>query len=261
MNEGPQQIFVVDVRTTQVDRVRSLTRNGRNAPKAELRVVVAAGIAQSVGPTGGRSEDVGLWRPAGGERLTTSPLRISTAAFVAGLLLASACLFFTFFLTELMSHPGGGDPAGTSIGREFTSLALLLFCHLLGALVLTAVIGGAMPPSGRTAILLLTPAAFVAMFRASDLLIEPRVSPGLWALAIPAAAPPLIVAYCLWALVAPLRARVPERIAGFGLLGALGLVCAAIFPLEAMRAHAHAGVAAQIGALEAKLAGLVSVSR
>ena len=102
MNEGPQQTFVVDVRTTQVDRVRSLTRiprNGRNAPKAELRVVVAAGIAQSVGRTGDRSENVGLWRQAGGERLTTSPLRISTAAFVVGLLLAVLCLFVTLLLT------------------------------------------------------------------------------------------------------------------------------------------------------------------
>jgi hypothetical protein len=30
-------------------------------------------------------------------------VRISTAAFVAGLLLALACLLFTFFLTALMS--------------------------------------------------------------------------------------------------------------------------------------------------------------
>jgi hypothetical protein len=187
---------------------------------------------------------------------TTSPLRISTAAFVAGLLLAAACLFFTFFLTILMSHPGGGDPAGDAIGREFTSIALLLFCHLLGALVLTAVLGGAMPRSGRTAILLLAPAAFVAMFRASDLLTKPSVSPGQWALIIPAAAPTLIVAYCLWALIAPLRARVPERVAGFGLLGALGLVCAAIFPLEAMRTHGDAVVAADQAALEAKVASM-----
>jgi hypothetical protein len=94
------------------------------------------------------------------------------------------------------------------------------------------------------------------MFRASDLFDKPSVSPGLWALAVPAAAPTLIVAYCLWALIAPLRARVPARVAGFGLLGALGLVCAAIFPLEAMRTHGDAAVAAGIAALEAKVAAM-----
>ena len=187
--------------------------------------------------------------------MTTSPLRISTAAFVAGLLLAVLCLFVTLLLTIWLSHSTGSDHADIGIAQAFTVVGLLLLCHLLAALVLTAALGGAMPDSGRNAILLLAPAAFVAMFRASDLFDKPSVSPGQWALTVPAAAPTLIVAYCLWALIAPLRARVPERVAGFGLLGALGLVCAAIFPLEAMRAHADAGAAARIGALEAKLAG------
>jgi hypothetical protein len=75
-------------------------------------------------------------------------------------------------------------------------------------------------------------------------------------LAVPAAAPTLIVVYCLWALIAPLRARVPSRVAGFGLLGALGLVCATIFPLEAMRTHGESAVATGIAALEAKVAAM-----
>jgi hypothetical protein len=188
--------------------------------------------------------------------LTTSPLRISTAAFVAGLLLAFLCLFFTLLLTIWLSHSTGSDHADIGIGQAFTVVGLFVLCHLLAALVLTAVVGGALPASGRIAILLLAPVAFVAMFRASDLFDKPSVSPGLWALAVPAAAPTLIVAYCLWALIAPLRARVPERVAGFGLLGALGLVCAAIFPLEAMRTHGDAAVAAGIAALEAKVAAM-----
>ena len=230
--------------------------NGGNAPRAEFRVVVATGIAQSIGPTGGRSENVSLWWQAGGERLTTSPLRISTAAFVGGLVLAVLCLFVTLLLTIWLSHSTGSHHADIGIGQAFTVVGLFVLCHLLAALVLTAVVGGALPASGRIAILLLAPVAFVAMFRASDLFDKPSVSPGLWALAVPAAAPTLIVAYCLWALIAPLRARVPERVAGFGLLGALGLVCAAIFPLEAMRTHGDAAVAAGIAALEAKVAAM-----
>jgi hypothetical protein len=188
--------------------------------------------------------------------LTTSPLRISTAAFVAGLSLAFLCLFFTLLLTIWLSHSTGSDHADIGIGQAFTVVGLFVLCHLLAALVLTAVVGGALPASGRIAILLLAPVAFVAMFSASGLFDKPSVSPGLWALAVPAAAPTLIVAYCLWALIAPLRARVPERVASFGLLGALGLVCAAIFPLEAMRTHGDAAVAAGIAALEAEVAAM-----
>jgi len=188
--------------------------------------------------------------------LTTSLLRISNAAFVAGLLLALACLLFTFVLTAGMSDLTGSDPAGNGMAQGFTAFGLILLCLLLAALVLTAVLGGAMPTSGRIAILLLAPAAFVAIFMAFDLLTKPRVSPGLWALTIPGAAPTLIVAYCLWALIAALRARVPARVAGFGLLGALGLICTAIFPLESMRGHADAALAARVAAWEAKLAAM-----
>jgi len=188
--------------------------------------------------------------------VTTSPLRISTAAFVGGLVLAVLCLFVTLLLTLWLSHRTGGDHADIGIGQEFTVIGLFVLCSLLAALVVTAVVGGAVPAAGRIAILLLAPAAFVAMFRASDLFEKPSVSPGVWALAVPAAVPALIVAYCLWGLIAPLRARVPARVAGFGLLGALGLVCAAIFPLEAMRAHGDAAVVAGRAALEAKVAAM-----
>ena len=188
--------------------------------------------------------------------MTTSPWRISKAAQVVGLALAPVCLFLTFVLTRGMAHPGGGDPAGTSMAQGFMALALALHCTLLAALVLTAVLGGGMPVAGRTAILLLAPVAFVAIFRAFDLLTRPSLSPGLWAMTIPGAAPTLIVAYCLWALIAPLRARVPAWAAGFGLLGALGLVCAAIVPMETMRDHANTVFAAQEAALEASLAAM-----
>ena len=189
--------------------------------------------------------------------MTTSPSRISTVALVAGLLLASACLLFTFVLTREMSHTAGrGDPAGAAIGLGFAQLGFLLLFVLLTALMLTAGQCGAMPASGRIALSLLAPAAFVAINMAFELLTNPNVSPGLWALIVPAAAPTLIVAYSLWALIAPLRARVPARVAGFGLLGALGLICATILPLEAMRHHESGVWAAQVAAWEAKLAAM-----
>lgn len=187
--------------------------------------------------------------------MTTSPSRISKVALVAGLLLASACLLFTYFLTKEMSHTGGrGDPAGAAIGLAFVQMAFFLLFVLLTALMLTAGLCGAMPAYGRIALLLLAPAAFVAIKMAFELLTHPNDSPGLWALMVPAAAPTLIVAYCLWALIAPLRARVPARVASFVLLGALGLICAAILPLEAMRGRAVGASAARVADWEAKLA-------
>jgi hypothetical protein len=186
--------------------------------------------------------------------LATSPQRISTGAFIAGQLLALICLFFTLIVTAAMSDLTGSDAAGNAMGQGFTAIGLIVLCILLAALVLTAVLGGAMPVSGRVAILLLTPVAYVAIFMAFDLLTRPSVAPGLWALAIPGAAPALIVAYCLWALIAGLRARVPPRVAGFGLLGALALVCASIFPLTAVRDHADAVEAQRVDQWRAKLA-------
>lgn len=187
--------------------------------------------------------------------MTTSPKRISIAALVAGLMLASACLVFTFLLTREMSHVAGrGDPAGAAIGLGFAQLGFFLLFVLLTALMLTAGLGGDMPASGRVSLALLGPAAFVAVNMAFELLTNPTESPGLWALVVPAAAPTLIVVYCLWALIAPLRARVPARVAGFGLMGALGLICAAIVPLEAMRAHQSSVWEARVADWEARFA-------
>jgi hypothetical protein len=185
--------------------------------------------------------------------VATSPAPISTVAIVLGLLLAAACLFFTLILTTGMASLASSDAAGNGMAQAFTAVCLILFCILLAALVLTAVLGGRAPPEGRLAILLLTPLAFGAIFMAFNLVTRPDVAPGLWPLAIPGAAPTLIVAYCLWALIPAFRRGVPARVAGFGLLGALGVVCAAIVPLGEMRDHANALEAARIAQWQAKL--------
>ena len=55
--------------------------------------------------------------------------------------------------------------------------------------------------------------------------------PVVAALSIPALGPPLIAAYCLWALISALRTAAPERVAAVA-LAALALVCSAFLPLS-----------------------------
>ena len=74
--------------------------------------------------------------------------------------------------------------------------------------------------SGATAIGMVL--AFIAL-----LLTIPVVA----ALSIPALGPPLIAAYCLWALISALRTAAPERVAAVA-LAALALVCSAFLPLS-----------------------------
>ena len=197
---------------------------------------------------------IGAGRHTKGDRVTTSLERVSVVAVVLGTLLAAACLFFTLILTAGMASLTSSDAAGNGMAQGFTAVGLILLFILLAALVLTAVLGGRIPAGGRIASLLLTPVAFVAIFQAFNLLSRPSMSPGLWPLIIPGAAPTLIVAYCLWALIPPVRRSVPARVAGFGLLGALGVVCATMLPFDAMRAHANAVEHARVADWQAKLA-------
>ena len=76
--------------------------------------------------------------------------------------------------------------------------------------------------SGATAIGVVL--AFIAL-----LLTIPVVA----ALSIPSLGPPLIAAYCLWALISALRTAAPERVAAVA-LAALALVCSGL-PSAVMR--------------------------
>ncbi len=132
---------------------------------------------------------------------------VSAAASVTGALLAVVCLFLLVFVVGALSDLNGGDAAGTAMAQGFTAIGVFLLYLLLAVLALTAAIWGDLAPSGRVAVLVLVPVSLGAISIAFTLLEKAQAPPGLWPLAIPAGAPTLIVLYCLWALIPPLRAR------------------------------------------------------
>ena len=81
-----------------------------------------------------------------------------------------------------------------------------------------------MPQIGRIGTLILVALWFATTWGAFEMLSGPLTPVGQWPLAIPALGPPLIAAYCLWALISALRAAAPERVAAVALV-ALALVC------------------------------------
>lgn len=79
----------------------------------------------------------------------------------------------------------------------------------------------------------------------------PSTSVGQWPLVIPALGPPLITAYCLWALIPTLRTAAAERVAAIA-LAALALVCSGFLPLSIVRDAALEREAARIADWHAK---------
>ncbi len=68
-----------------------------------------------------------------------------------------------------------------------------------------------------------------------ELLSRPYQPPHLWPLIIPAAVPLLVLAYCFWSLVPPLRAAISARVASGVILGLAFVLCAAIVPFDKIR--------------------------
>jgi hypothetical protein len=101
---------------------------------------------------------------------------------------------------------------------------------LLLALETIAAVKGIMPRSAAIAALLLIPASGFAAMTALELLATPELSPRLWPIVIPGLVPPLVVAYCGWALIPALRAAVPAGLAAGVVWGTTLLVCAAVVP-------------------------------
>ncbi len=177
--------------------------------------------------------------------LRTSPGSITIAAAIGVLIL----LFWASALS-LLANLTGSDAAGNAYAQAYAALAIIILWALLALLGLIAWIKGDMPRLGAVATLLLIPASGVAAFGALELLMHPRLPPFLWPLITPALAPPLIVAFCFWALLPATHTYVPRRTAVSLLWGGVLMLCAAILPFQFVREVAQE----KIVALDRKLA-------
>jgi hypothetical protein len=155
----------------------------------------------------------------------------SGGARTAGIVLAGLCGLLWVVIVPSLGGLGNSDPAGNVMAQGFAGLGIILLWLLLSVLALIAAMKGAMPTWARPA-LLLVPASGVAAIVALELLARPGSPPWHLPMLIPAFAPPLIVAFCLWSLLSP---PVTGARAGV-LLGALAVLSSAIVPMFVMRA-------------------------
>lgn len=184
----------------------------------------------------------------------TNKLSPMAVGFAVGLSILAALIYAAQIatLTELSSS----DAAGNAYAQAYGAIEIILLWILLCALALIAAIKGVMPRWESAAAAILVPASGFVAFAAFGLLSRPYQPPHLWPLIIPAAIPPLVVAYCFWALLPSLRARIPARLAGIAVWGLVFILCATIVPLGTIRNAADERDAAVIRKYEADYAKL-----
>jgi hypothetical protein len=157
-------------------------------------------------------------------------VKTPAGARTAAIVLSVVCGLLWIVIAPSLGGLGRSDPAGNAMAQGFAGLGLILLWLLLSILALIAATKGAMPSWTRPA-LLLVPASGVAALGALELLARPGHPPGHWPMLIPLFVPPLIVTYCLWALLRP--PMTGQRAAA--LLGAIAVLSAAIVPLTVVR--------------------------
>lgn len=184
----------------------------------------------------------------------TKKLSPGAVGLAAGLSIL-ALLFYALSLATL-SDLAGSDPAGNAYAQAYGAIEIIFLWLLLGVLALIAFLKGAMPNWAALAALILVPVSAFVAFGVLELLSRPEISPFRWPLILPAAIPPLIVAFCFWALLPGMRARIPAPVASGLLWGAVLILCIAFIPFEKMREHADDLVAAALEKYEADLAKL-----
>jgi hypothetical protein len=154
----------------------------------------------------------------------------SSGAAVVGVVLAFIALLVTIPIVAALSDLRGSDAAGNAMSQGFAALSLFALFALVAALALLAALAGDMPQIGKIRTLILVALWFAVTWGGFEILSGPSTPVGQSPLAVPALGPPLIAAYCLWALISTLRAAVPQRVAAVALV-ALALVCSAFLPL------------------------------
>jgi hypothetical protein len=107
----------------------------------------------------------------------------------------------------------GSDPAGNALTQAFAFLLGLVVWALLAVLLLIAGIAGKMPWWAKLAAFVLHPASCCAALATLSTLSHSQ-TPASWPLVVPILAPPLMLAYAVWAYFPALGAGVPGSVAG-----------------------------------------------
>lgn len=171
---------------------------------------------------------------AGGFRVPT-PNKASPASVGIAAGLSIIALLLWALQLALLHDLTGSDAAGNALTQAYGAIAIILLWALLAVLALMAFFKGAMPAPAAIAALILIPVSGDAALSALELLRAPELAPHRWPIIIPALAPPIVVAFCFWALLPGIHARVPAIYAGVIAWGSVLLLCIALVPFQQMR--------------------------
>jgi hypothetical protein len=171
------------------------------------------------------------------------PAKAAPAAIGVSIGLGVLALLLWVLALATLSDLAGSDAAGNGYAQAYAAIEIILLWGLLALITLIARVKGEMTWPAVLAAAILIPASGAVTFEVLGLLSRPHLPPFLWPLVIPALAPPLIYAFCIWALFPSLRAAIPARLAGGAIWGAVLLLCASVIPLEKVREHADDRVA------------------
>jgi hypothetical protein len=160
----------------------------------------------------------------------------SSGAVAVAYVLSAVTLLAWLILLPGLTSLDSSDAAGNAMAQAFTALQVIIVWILLAIVASLCWAKGRMPAWAGLAALLLVPGSCIAAFGALDLLSHPNMPPFAWPVLAIAAPAPLIVAFCLWAMTPPLRARLPANVVSVAIWGAVAALSVSVAPMQAMRA-------------------------
>jgi hypothetical protein len=160
----------------------------------------------------------------------------SSGAVAAAYVLAGFALVGWLILLPGLASLDSSDAAGNAMSQGFAALQAIALWVVLAILTLLCLAKGQAPAWAALAAVLLVPGSGVTAIGALEQLAHPDMAPYLWPIAVLAAPPPLIVAFCLWAITPPLRDRLPAKAVSIAVWGAVLALSLSIAPMQAMRA-------------------------
>lgn len=166
------------------------------------------------------------------------PVKATSAASAVGAGLGALTLIFWALGLALLSDLASSDAAGNGYAQAYAAIDIFILWGLLAVIAIIAAVKGGMAPPAVLAAVVLIPGSGATAFAVLELLSTPQLPPFLWPIVIPALVPPLVIAFCLWALFPSLRAVIPARLAGGIVWGATLLLCLSVFAFQQMRQHA-----------------------
>ncbi len=155
-----------------------------------------------------------------------------------------------------LSDLNGSDPAGNGLAQAFAGIEIIILWLLLAIFAIVAGIKGGIDTPVAIAVFILIPISGIAALGCLGLLTRPDVAPFLWPMAIPALVPPLIILFCLTALLPPLRLGFSARLANGGIWASVAVLCLLIWPMQHIRAGVEKQEARRIEKYNADLAAL-----